>query len=89
MLQPGGNPGEASTSNFATIKTTSIVSKQQKEHLNEDMHAAMSGYKRMRQEHQRALVKVIWQHHLHYGIKVDCIIFMGITKENVYSKPLI
>ncbi|XP_050738512.1 serine/threonine-protein kinase Tao-like isoform X6 [Eriocheir sinensis] len=55
---PCGNPGEASTSNFATIKTTSIVSKQQKEHLQEDMHAAMSGYKRMRQEHQRALVKL-------------------------------
>lgn len=59
MPQPGGNPGEASTSNFATIKTTSIVSKQQKEHLHEDMHAALSGYKRMRQEHLRALAKVI------------------------------
>ncbi|XP_042204639.1 serine/threonine-protein kinase Tao-like isoform X11 [Homarus americanus] len=55
---PGGNVGEASTSNFATIKTTSIVSKQQKEHLQEDMHAAMSGYKRMRQEHQRAQAKL-------------------------------
>lgn len=57
-MQPVGNAGEASTSNFATIKTTSIVSKQQKEHLQEDMHAAMSGYKRMRQEHQRAQAKV-------------------------------
>ncbi|XP_042204593.1 serine/threonine-protein kinase Tao-like isoform X5 [Homarus americanus] len=56
--RPGGNVGEASTSNFATIKTTSIVSKQQKEHLQEDMHAAMSGYKRMRQEHQRAQAKL-------------------------------
>ncbi|XP_045137512.1 serine/threonine-protein kinase Tao-like isoform X5 [Portunus trituberculatus] len=56
--RPCGNPGEASTSNFATIKTTSIVSRQQKEHLQEDMHAALSGYKRMRQEHQRALVKL-------------------------------
>ncbi|XP_069942474.1 serine/threonine-protein kinase Tao isoform X2 [Cherax quadricarinatus] len=56
--RPGGNHGEASTSNFATIKTTSIVSKQQKEHLQEDMHAAMSGYKRMRQEHQRAQAKL-------------------------------
>ncbi|XP_071517078.1 serine/threonine-protein kinase Tao isoform X8 [Panulirus ornatus] len=55
---PVGNAGEASTSNFATIKTTSIVSKQQKEHLQEDMHAAMSGYKRMRQEHQRAQAKL-------------------------------
>ncbi|XP_071517021.1 serine/threonine-protein kinase Tao isoform X4 [Panulirus ornatus] len=56
--RPVGNAGEASTSNFATIKTTSIVSKQQKEHLQEDMHAAMSGYKRMRQEHQRAQAKL-------------------------------
>ncbi|KAK7073372.1 Serine/threonine-protein kinase TAO1 [Halocaridina rubra] len=55
---PSGNAGEAANSNFATIKTTSIVSKQQKEHLQEDMHAAMSGYKRMRQEHQRAQAKL-------------------------------
>jgi len=45
-------------SNFATIRTISIVSKEQKEHLQEDMHAAMSGYKRMRQEHQRAQAKL-------------------------------
>ncbi|XP_064109868.1 LOW QUALITY PROTEIN: serine/threonine-protein kinase Tao-like [Macrobrachium nipponense] len=56
--RPSGNAGEAANSNFATIKTTSIVSKQQKEHLQEDMHAAMSGYKRMRQEHQRAQAKL-------------------------------
>ncbi|XP_045597311.1 serine/threonine-protein kinase Tao isoform X3 [Procambarus clarkii] len=55
---PGGNLVDVGTSNFATIKTTSIVSKQQKEHLQEDMHAAMSGYKRMRQEHQRAQAKL-------------------------------
>ncbi|XP_042891698.1 serine/threonine-protein kinase Tao-like isoform X4 [Penaeus japonicus] len=55
---PSGNLGDQGNSNFATIKTTSIVSKQQKEHLQEDMHAAMSGYKRMRQEHQRAQTKL-------------------------------
>lgn len=55
---PSGNLGDQGNSNFATIKTTSIVSKQQKEHLQEDMHAAMSGYKRMRQEHQRAQAKL-------------------------------
>lgn len=60
MVQPCGTGGEpAGTSNFATIKTTSIVSKQHKEHMQEDMHAAMSGYKRMRQEHQRAQAKVL------------------------------
>ncbi|XP_053679984.1 serine/threonine-protein kinase Tao [Anopheles nili] len=44
--------------NFATIRTTSIVTKQQKEHMQEEMHEQMSGYKRMRREHQAALVKL-------------------------------
>ncbi|RXG72555.1 Serine/threonine-protein kinase SULU [Armadillidium vulgare] len=55
-LQPSANAVEAR--NFETLRTTSIVSRQQKEHLQEDMHAAMSGYKRMRQEHQRAQQKL-------------------------------
>lgn len=46
------------TSNFATIRTTSIVTKQQKEHMQEEMHEQMSGYKRMRKEHQSALLKL-------------------------------
>merc|ERR1711874_793369 len=50
--------GHNTNNNFATIRTISIVSKEQKEHLQEDMHAAMSGYKRMRQEHQRAQAKL-------------------------------
>lgn len=44
--------------NFATIRTTSIVTKQQKEHMQEEMHEQMTGYKRMRREHQAALIKV-------------------------------
>ncbi|CAG7819546.1 unnamed protein product [Allacma fusca] len=44
--------------NFATIRTTSIVTKQQKEHMQEDMYEQMSGYKRMRREHQSALLKL-------------------------------
>jgi thousand and one amino acid protein kinase len=44
--------------NFATIRTTSIVTKQQKEHMQEEMHEQMSGYKRMRREHQGALLKL-------------------------------
>ncbi|CAL8120544.1 unnamed protein product [Orchesella dallaii] len=44
--------------NFATIRTTSIVTKQQKEHMQEDMYEQMSGYKRMRREHQGALLKL-------------------------------
>ena len=46
------------TNHFATIRTTSIVSKQQKEHMQEEMHEQMSGYKRMRREHQAALLKL-------------------------------
>ena len=44
--------------NFATIRTTSIVQRQQKEHLHEEMHDQMSGYKRMRRDHQAALARL-------------------------------
>ncbi len=44
--------------NFATIRTTSIVQRQQKEHLNEDMADQMSGYKRMRRDHQASLARL-------------------------------
>merc|ERR1712203_1105166 len=44
--------------NFATIRTTSIVQRQQKEHLHEDMHDQMSGYKRLRRDHQAALARL-------------------------------
>ncbi|GAB6030346.1 hypothetical protein CHUAL_006011 [Chamberlinius hualienensis] len=47
------------SNNFATIRTTSIVSKQQKEHVQENaMHEQMSGYKRMRRQHQKALIQL-------------------------------
>lgn len=49
---------EHGANNFATIRTTSIVTKQQKEHMQEEMHEQMSGYKRMRREHQGALVSI-------------------------------
>lgn len=49
---------EHGTNNFATIRTTSIVTKQQKEHMQEEMHEQMTGYKRMRREHQGALLKL-------------------------------
>jgi len=59
-LQVGTTSGNTlnTTNHFATIRTTSIVSKQQKEHMQEEMHEQMSGYKRMRREHQSALIKV-------------------------------
>jgi thousand and one amino acid protein kinase len=40
------NDGTIDPKNFATIRTTSIVQRQQKEHLQEEMHDQMSGYKR-------------------------------------------
>lgn len=47
------------TNNFATIRTTSIVTRQMKEHEQENqMHEQMSGYKRMRRQHQKALVQM-------------------------------
>nr|CAD7401143.1 unnamed protein product [Timema cristinae] len=59
-LHMGSNCGvqlDHSLNNFATIRTTSIVTKQQKEHMQEEMHEQMTGYKRMRREHQAALLK--------------------------------
>ncbi|XP_046387066.1 serine/threonine-protein kinase Tao isoform X2 [Ischnura elegans] len=54
----GGGAGiSGGANNFATIRTTSIVTKQQKEHMQE-MHEQMTGYKRMRREHQSALLKL-------------------------------
>ena len=52
------NDGTIDPKNFATIRTTSIVQRQQKEHLQEDMHDQMSGYKRLRRDHQAALVRL-------------------------------
>ncbi|KAG1657880.1 Serine/threonine-protein kinase TAO1 [Nymphon striatum] len=50
--EPGAN-------NFATIRTTSIVTKQQKDHEHANiMHEQMSGYKRMRRQHQKQLLQL-------------------------------
>ena len=52
------NDGTIDPKNFATIRTTSIVQREQKEHLHEDMHDQMSGYKRLRRDHQAALSRL-------------------------------
>jgi len=59
-VSPNFNPDEATIDpkNFATIRTTSIVQRQQKEHLQEEMHEQMSGYKRLRRDHQASLAKL-------------------------------
>jgi len=60
QMSPNFNPDEATIDpkNFATIRTTSIVQRQQKEHLQEEMHEQMSGYKRLRRDHQASLAKL-------------------------------
>lgn len=44
--------------NFATLRTTSIVTRQMHEHAKENMHEQMSSYRRMRRQHQKALVQL-------------------------------
>jgi len=51
--------GTIDPKNFATIRTTSIVQRQQKDHLHDnEMHDQMSGYKRLRRDHQAALARL-------------------------------
>jgi thousand and one amino acid protein kinase len=53
------NSTELGANNFATLRTTSIVTRQLKEHAKENqMHEQMSGYKRMRRQHQKAIVQL-------------------------------
>lgn len=52
FMLPGSN------ANFATIRTTSIVTRQMQEHAKENMHEQMSGYKRMRRQHQKSLIQL-------------------------------
>lgn len=45
--------------NFATIRTTSIVTQQQREHIRENMmREQMTGYKQMRRQHQKQMHQV-------------------------------
>ena len=53
------NSAEMGANNFATLRTTSIVTRQIKEHDKENqMYEQMSGYKRMRRQHQKALLQL-------------------------------
>jgi len=77
------NTGD-NANHFATIRTTSIVTKQQKEHMQEEMHEQMSGYKRMRREHQSALIKVTIR--LEYSNLLNCVSqfsFKHLIKDNM------
>merc|ERR1711899_415616 len=51
--------GTIDPKNFATIRTTSIVQRQQKDHgQDNEMHDQMSGYKRLRRDHQASLARL-------------------------------
>ena len=53
------NSNDLGSNNFATIRTTSILTRQFKEHDKKDqMYEQMSGYKRMRRQHQKALIQL-------------------------------
>ena len=53
------NSTDLGGNNFATLRTTSIVTRQIKEHEKENqMYEQMSGYKRMRRQHQKALLQL-------------------------------
>lgn len=45
--------------NFATLRTTSIVTRQLQEHARENpLQEQLSGYKRLRRQHQKALIQL-------------------------------
>lgn len=53
------NSVELGGNNFATLRTTSIVTRQLKEHARENpLNEQMSGYKRMRRQHQKAILQL-------------------------------
>lgn len=52
------NSTEHGANNFATLRTTSILTRQVKEHDKENQNEQISGYKRMRRQHQKALFQL-------------------------------
>ena len=61
LQSSGGSIGsEPGANNFATIRTTSIVNQQRYDHRQESaMREQMTGYKRLRRQHQKQLQQVI------------------------------
>ena len=54
-----GNGNHHHHNNFATLRTTSILTRQIKEHEKENqMYEQLSGYKRMRKQHLKAIVQL-------------------------------
>lgn len=82
-FQPSSASGGRSVdrSNFATIRTTSIVTKQIMEHEHEnELREQFTGYKRMRRQHQKQLQQVgLYSWPVGYGI-VKLIVAMIMLK---------
>lgn len=70
----GGGP--APLNNFATIRTTSIVNQQHREHELDHVRDQMSGYKQMRRQHQKVYRQV-------------CVPYFLIELHSVYLDTLI
>lgn len=59
QISQASGRSEPDTNNFATIRPTSIVTKQFKEHEHtNELKEQFTGYKRMRKQHQKQLLQV-------------------------------
>lgn len=67
---------ESGPGNFATIRTTSILTQQQQAHVHENvMREQMSGYKAMRRQHQKHMQQVHCTHtHTHMHVQASIIL---------------
>jgi thousand and one amino acid protein kinase len=69
---------EAGTDNFATIRTTSIVTKQIKDHeVSNELREQFAGYKRMRKQHQKQLLSVRYSFIDVFSMKVTLVVVLN------------
>ena len=74
LLQHSGGSDDRPHNNFATIRTTSIVTQQQREHDHSNqLREQMTGYKRMRRQHQKVLIQVSSVHHIDAAVELSSV----------------
>lgn len=72
QLSQASGRSEPDTNNFATIRPTSIVTKQFKEHEHtNELKEQFTGYKRMRKQHQKQLLQVCNRQTRGFGLNSD------------------
>lgn len=72
QLSQASGRSEPDTNNFATIRPTSIVTKQFKEHEHtNELKEQFTGYKRMRKQHQKQLLQVCNRQTRGFGFNSD------------------